>query len=63
MPYPHFNPITEIQQCCGTLCNPKQVEEHILYLQRTVVELRAELLKVSDEKDRLLKDMYNDNCI
>lgn len=42
-------PITEIQRCCGTLCNPKQIEEYIVYLQRTVVELRAELLKNTSE--------------
>lgn len=63
MSYPHFNPITEIQQCCGTLCNPKQIEESILHLQKTIVGLRAELLRVSDEKDSLLREMYNDNCI
>lgn len=51
------NPLTEIQLCCGTLCNPKQIEEHIRYLQKTVAELRTELVKVTEENNKLLKEV------
>lgn len=51
------NPLTEIQLCCGTLCNPKQIEEHIRHLQKTVAELRTELVKVTEENNKLLKEV------
>lgn len=51
------NPLAEIQLCCGTLCDPKQVEKHIKHLQKTVAELRTELVKVTEENNKLLKEV------